>query len=408
MRKIIEGFCGIVILVSAVSYAGVNFTPVADISLNGGQYFLEAEPSSFGGNASIYFSPALNFSKESALIPVVSLGYNGTQDIQNLVGGGTLTRENADIGGTLKYITNIYGIKSKVRVNYKKSLINETKDEDWTEGLFDYDRVLFGVQGEKKLAGHELALMLDYYTVKFPNYASLVSQSKKDFKTSVDTVTHNEISQNAGENVLDYSDIKIGINAAKKYSDNFSANYGYSIDLRNYNDQTIVDSDGSFASDERKDIINTINAGLEYAYRRAVVGFDCKTAILSSNQDSYDADATKYVDDYYSYIKGIFTPSVSLYVGKGEQLSRFKMWWDIDLTKYSGRLARAADGDYTADKVKKSDNSFGLSYNYPIFDDLSAILYFSRRTADSNMKYEGNYKYNYTATNYYAGLNWQY
>ncbi|MDA3792357.1 MAG: hypothetical protein PF545_01700 [Elusimicrobia bacterium] len=411
MEKIITGLSGILVFVLVCSnniYAEAVFTPVADISLNGGQYFLEAEPSSFGGSANIDFAPALNFSKESALIPMINMGYNGTQDVHDLVGGGTLTRESADIGGTLKYITNIAGLKTKLRVNYKKSLINETKDEDWTDGLFDYNRILFGAQAERLFAGYDVSLAVDFYSAQFPNYASLVSQTEEEFNSSIDTNTHTEISQNAGTNVLDYSDIKAGIDASKKHTDVLSAAYGYSIDLRNYADQTVVESNGSFSSGKRKDTINSINAGLDYAYRRAVIGLKSEMSILSSNQNSYDADATKFIDNYYSYIKGAVTPSFALYLGKGERLSRFRMWWDIDLTGYAGRLAREEEGGYVTDKVKQLDNSFGISYRYPVFDSFYAHMQFSRRAASSNMKYEGNYKYNYTATNYYAGLNWQY
>ncbi|MGM0441817.1 MAG: hypothetical protein ACQEQC_05315 [Elusimicrobiota bacterium] len=392
----------------AISYAEVKYTPVADISVAGGQYFLEGTPSSFGGNSDIYFSPALNFGKDSSLVPVLSLNYSGTQDVQELVGGDTLTRQSADGGINLTYVTTYADVKTRIRTSYKKSFINETKDEGWGDGLFNYDRMLFGVEGEKKAFGHNMSLALDYYEVKFPNYSSLVSEAQEDFETAIDTYTYTEISQNAGEDVLDYSDVMVKLKGEKDYTANMSASYSYSLDLINYSDQTIVKEDGSFSPDLRKDIINTFRAGLDYNYRRAVIGLENETTFLNSNQNSYDSQATKYIENFYSYADTSFTPSLTLYLGDKDNLSLFNIMWNINWRKYSGRLVREDDASYTDSNVKQLYNNFGLSYRYPVAENLQLFARINRQVVSSNMDYEANYKYNYTATNYNVGLNWQY
>ncbi len=388
--------------------AEIKYTPVADISVSGGQYFLQGDPSSLGGNASIYFSPALNFNPETSLIPILSLNYSGTRDVRELVGGDTLTRQTGDGGINLIYVTSFSDIKTRVRTGYRKSLINETKDEDWSDGLFNYNRILFGVQGEKKIFGYDISLSGDYYRMNFPNYSSLVSEAREDFETSIDTYTYTEISENAGENVLNYSNIMVRLKGAKNYTGNLSAAYSYGVDLRNYDDQTIVQKAGSFSETLRSDLVHTFTAGLDYRYKKAVLGLENKTTFLSSNQNSYDSRTPKYIDNFYSYSATSFIPSLTLYLGDENKISSFNINWYISLRKYNDRLAREEDGDYTEDNIKQLYNNFGLSYRYPVSNNIYAFARLNRQVVSSNMDYEAAYKYNYTATNYSLGVNWQY
>ena len=113
--------------VSGIIKAEIKITPVADISLFGGQYYVVDAPSSFGGNSYMYFAPVVNFSENSALVPVFNLNYQGTKDVRELVGGGTLSREILDTGAMFKYIHKFEKLKGKVRIGYKNKLQNATK-----------------------------------------------------------------------------------------------------------------------------------------------------------------------------------------------------------------------------------------------------------------------------------------
>ncbi|MFW6134029.1 MAG: hypothetical protein ACOC5R_00465 [Elusimicrobiota bacterium] len=385
--------------------ARVKFTPVADISLTGGQYFLMDEPSSFGGNSSVYFSPVVGFSEKNYLIPVINLNYTGTRDVQELVDGDALTRESVDYGIILKYMYNS-PVKATLRTGYKKFLISETKDENFGQGLFDYNRKLIGLELEKKIFGYNIGLTGDYYTINFVNYASLVSQ--EEYKDSLDTQTYTEISENSGENVLDYSDVRIGIKAQDKKRDMLTLEYFYSIDFRSFLDQSTVQNDGSFSADLRKDIINTIGAGINYNLKRTVLGLKGQTGIVNSNQNSFDENAAKFINDYYSYYNIELFPSIAFLLGNKEKLYNLKFWWSVEYRRYNNRPAQDDEGDYLDEKVVNMDNSWGLYFGYPVAKNITASLSANRRTAQSTMKYEANYKYNYTVTNYYAGFNWQY
>ncbi len=386
--------------------AKVRITPVGNLSLYGGQYYLDDEPSSFGGNSSIYYSPVFNFSEKSALVPVINVDYSGVRSVQDIVGGGTLTRESIDGGATMKYVQGFGSWKIKARIGWKNSFINETADEKWGEGLFDYNRLLFSTALHRIIAGHDFSLTADYYTVSFPNYSSLIYE--EEYQTSIDTETYTELSANAGEDVLDYSNISVSLAASKRYSANFNAYYGYRLDLRGYKDQTLVQSDGSFAAGKRKDSVNTVYTGLGYKIKRTAVELEHETCLNKSNQNSYDANATKYNEDFYSYYSMEFTPAVAFYLGSNKRLSRLKFWWAIKLKRYAKRQAQDKNADYQDDKVHQTDNGFGVSYRYPIIKGMYAVLNANRRIMSSNMKYEGNYKYNYILSNYYFGLTWQF
>lgn len=384
----------------------IELTPVANLSLLGGQNYLDSDPSSFTGNGSLYYSPVLHFSKTKALVPVFNIDYRGTSDVDELVGGGTLTRETIVYGATVKYIFKIKDIKSKLRTSWKDSLINEAENEDWGEGLFDYTRLLIGGSLEKEMYKHNFAISFDYYNVKFPNYNSLIYE--EEFETSIDTETYTEISNNAGEDVLDYKNISIGLKASKAYSKRTNVFYSYNLDLRSYGDQTIVDDDGSFLSDKRKDTIHTLSAGIGYIVKRTELSLSNDTVINRSNQNSFDANTAKFIDNYYAYWATEFMPSVSFYFGNGELLSRLRFWWSIEHRKYNGRLAQDNKANYLDDKVWQRDNSFGISYIYPLTKNISISLQTNIRTSSSNMKYESNYKYNYNVTNYLLGFNQQF
>ncbi|MFC2061635.1 hypothetical protein ACFLUV_03910 [Elusimicrobiota bacterium] len=365
MKKIIIVFILVLGAFLSVSNAQIRVTPVANITLAGGQYFLDEEKSSFGGNSSIYYSPVVNFSETNALVPVFNIDYSGTRNVQDLVGGGTLTRQTADVGATIKYVRVFEDLKVKTRVGWKRSLINETEDEKWNRGLFDYDRLLFGVGVQKPVFGHGLSLSADYYTVSFPNYSSLIYE--EEYETSIDTETYTEISNNAGEDVLDYQNTAITLEVSKNYTDKFNAFYSYRLDTRPYKDQTIVQNDGSFSAEKRKDTINTLALGVAYRVSRVKVGLENEVHMNRSNQNSYDANATKFNKDFYSYNSVEFSPLLTFYLGSGERLSRLGFWWSIEFKRYNERLAQDVSASYTSDKVRQTDNGFGLSYSYPLF-----------------------------------------
>src|SRR6185295_12973600 len=144
--------------------------PVASLSLLGGQYFIEGKSANFGGHADAFFSPVVRVSENQQLIPVYSGSYSGTQDVQELAGGGVLTRQRQAHTLSLAYSLQRDFDKVTPRLSYTKALARETTDEKWGKGLFDTDTVAVGVAGEHERYWGTVTESYDFYGVRYPNY----------------------------------------------------------------------------------------------------------------------------------------------------------------------------------------------------------------------------------------------
>ncbi len=333
----------VLILFCPLVAGAAQTTYVADLTVRGGQYFLDGKSSSFGWNSSLYFAPVVNFSGGDILIPVFNMNYRGTRDVRELVGGDTLVRQTMDYGLYTKYTRNYGKTDLSLRFAANQSLINETKDESWGSGLFDYFTLMGGAEFARGLGIHQAVLSADYYSTSFSNYASLVSEIDGDeFGQALDdSDLYAEISENAGENVLDFRGAAIGAALISEYGRTM-LNYGWRIDLRNYPDQYLVKSDGSFSSSKRKDTVNTVTFSINRPVKRTMLGADTELMFFSSNQNSFDAPATKFLEDFHSYTSWRFSPVAVIYLGR--RFSQLSLRGFVGATYYSSRLARNKKG----------------------------------------------------------------
>ena len=53
-------------------------------------------------------------------------------------------------------------------------------------------------------------------------------------------------------------------------------------------------------------------------------------------------------------------------------------------------------------------NTFRVSVGYPLFKGLSLQLQYAGQHADSNMRYEQVYRYNYSSSHYLGGLSYEF
>ena len=387
--------------------AETKITPVANIDLLGGQYWVsESAPASFGGNLNIFFSPAINFGSGTALLPIYSGSYSGTKDVQELVGGGTLARELQDHSLSFKFVKKLPSqMKLKVSAGYKIEYLKETIDETWGKGLFDYNKTSVGFEFEKPLEALKIRSGLDYYTMAYPNYQALIT--KPEFETSLDTTTYSELSTQAGINVLDYSTIALFFEGARQFSEGFMGFARYNLALKNFVDQKTVQSSGEFSGTLRADTVHYLAAGASFGTSRVKLGFSDTIQLYDSNQNSFDIANSKYIANYYDFIENSFSPNVVFSLGSGEIPMKLSFFWDIAYRVYGERLAQQADSVYKADKISQTINTTGVSFVYPIAGSLSAKFAANYRDSVSNMKYEKNYKYNYYTLNYFVGINWQ-
>jgi hypothetical protein len=246
---------------------------------------------------------------------------------------------------------------------------------------------------------------VDYYTMHYPNYQSLVSQSQ--FETSLDTTTYSELSQQAGTDVLDYTAVATFLEVSHKFSPKVVGLAHYDFSMKSFNDQNTVSRTGEFTATKRSDMIHYLTLGLTVATPRVSLGLSNTVQMYDSNQNSWDAANGEFTPNYYDFLEEGFAPSISFYLGKLEMPSRLSFFWELSYRLYNERLAQYADGTPKTDKVYQVANTMGASFTYPLAKSLSIKCAANYRDASSNMRYEKNYKYNYYTVNYFCGLNWE-
>src|SRR5258708_40126065 len=98
MRKIA------LLLLMTVPIHAVEVRPVVNAQLLGGQNFYNGAESSFGAVAALTASPYMKFNDQWSLVPLYSGSYQGTAQVQDLVGGGTLFQDSQN------HVVSIKGI----------------------------------------------------------------------------------------------------------------------------------------------------------------------------------------------------------------------------------------------------------------------------------------------------------
>ena len=384
--------------------AGIKLTPVVNASLLGGKYYLGSDAASFNGRLDLLLSPALNLGENHDLIPLYSWNYSGTQDIQELAGGGVLTRQRQAHSLSLRYVYTRDFDKYKPRFSYSKALVQETKDEDWGDGLFDYGTLSFGLEAEQERPNGTFTESYDYYVVEYPNYSTLLSQSG----TVIDTTTFNELSSNAGTNTMDNASHRLALGYTW-FPEPLVMRAGYDLTYRTYGDQAVISEPAAglpyFSSDKRSDMIHNLSFTATRTLKPLQLSAKLRGGWLSSNQNSYDSSRTTYIDDYYSYTEVGFAPAMSLALRDGIQFSLALDWRRL---AYLGRLCQNAAGAYSASKIHQTLWLSSLSARYPVYKKLFARAVYNYQVSSSNMRYEAGYRYNYRASTYLLGVEWEF
>lgn len=389
---------------AAPAGAGVSVTPSGDISALGGKYYLDSDAASFQGRFDAFLSPAMNLGEGHDLLPVYSGSYSGTQDVQELAGGGVLTRQRQTHTFSLKYVYTDEFDKYKPRVSWSRALVRETRDENWGKGLFDYDTLSAGFEAEQERPHGTFTESYDLYKVAYPNYSTLLSQSQ----TVIDTATFSELSANAGKNTMDNVNHRLAL-AYKWFPDPAVMEAFYDITYRNYGDQPVVARPAAgqpaFKNDKRSDLVQDLGLRVSRSVKPLFVSVGARVGWLSSGQNSYDSSRTKYIPDYYSYADAELSPSATLAFAGGAQFSFSLDWRRL---YYLGRLRQDASGGYGSSKINQTFWLSSLSARYPLGAGLYTKAAYNYQVSSSNMRYEANYKYNYRANTWLLGLEWEF
>lgn len=363
--------------------------PVGEINLTGGASFFEGESSASGGNFNIAAVPAVKFSESVVLLPGYYGNYRGSKSVYELLGGGTLYQDSMSHNFTLRLINKLSPEhKFKLKTGYVFNYFRETTDEDWGEGLFDFEKFTLGIENETQncMGMDKFISSFDIMKVKFPEYASLAS-----------ALYGQEVFP--GTNILDFSGINIYFRGLKKLNAKSIVDVNLNFMLKDFPDQNLIDPQGEYTLTKRNDRTSSLDMVYSRLFGSFSAGLTLGAVVNRSNQDHFDAAAPKFVDNYYDYNAYSVGPVVSF--GDKFQVS---CAYKYGIKNYEGRLTQKANSDYTASKVQNKTHFVSLGSSYRLTKKLKAKVSANYFTQDSNQDYEAVYKYNYDTYNFDAGV----
>lgn len=382
--------------------SAVPIKPVWDLRFMGGQHFFEGTASSLGGNIDFTYTPVMALKPKWTLYPTYMGSYQGTRDVQELAGGGTLFQDSMGHAVLIKSVHQAgesWKIKPSLGARY--NLLRETKDEDWGDGLFDYQKFSGGLEGEwsrSKETGGRLAY--DYYQLTFPNYQSLESAS--------DPTLAREL---AGENVLDSANHMVTLGFWLPLPSEGRLETSFVFNKRGYDDQPLVRPDGGLEGTERQDTAMTLGAQMSYPLTfgdrlRGAGELGLSVGTQDSNQNHYDARKAVFIPDYYNHTQFSVAPRFT--AAFGERPWILSLGAGYERRAYADRPVQDGEGNYLSEKLNMSVINTQISVAYPVSKNMRLRFQTSWAWSDSNMQYEKVFRYNYKIANYMMGFSYEY
>ena len=394
---------------AAAPLSAYETVPYYKASLAGGQHFFETSAGSLSGNASLTAAASMKFSPIFTLIPMYSGRYQGSKQVADLAGGGTLFQALMDHKASIKGVYSAGpGLTIKPELAFKREYLKETRDEAWGDGLFDYTRPGASIEAEYLYSDpFTLRAGYDLYNLRFHNYTSLESQIG-----AADGSLAREL---AGDHVLNSLNGNFYAAANGKMPWDSIGDLTVSYTGRTYGKQRVVDEAGQLAAKTRKDSVAAAGFGWRFpgklsGGRLLVPGLSLSYAANRSNQNNYDTQNTKFIKNYYGYARA----GAGLFVSLRAPLEGGKRFWETRLgadwtrTDYDKRLVQDATGLYKTGKVyisaitSSADLSYGIAKNFK----LNASMQYGRQS--SNMKYEKLYRYTFSMFSYLLGFSYEY
>ncbi|MHB2026404.1 MAG: hypothetical protein ACYCPQ_07165 [Elusimicrobiota bacterium] len=417
-------FCAAAFLPSlaAAQADPLGWSFLGDTTLAAGQYFFNNSAGSVNGYADADFQESKSFSTASGFYLSEHTVYSGFKQVDDLAGGGTLFQQSLDntVGATyIRRFENGYSVKPSVEA--EAQLFRETTDESWGGGLYDYYRGSAGVTLEHKTRWSlsipwTWQLSYDFYYTHYPHFQALASQFGSALATP-----------DQGSYLLDSITNQVSYRSDFDLPGFASAWIFYSMDLAEFPDQNLVNSQDQYLSATRSDAYQSLSAGYSKRFldiqKKSLHVLGRKFAILPrtrptlslsaafdnlvSNQNNFDTDPShlQYEGGYFNYWEPHISPAVSLeFLPSRATLS---CSYDFAYREYPGRLAQFADGTYTAQRLHQYIHSMVIEADYPIWKSLSFTARGIWSDYISNTQFQQTYVYDYVSMVYYGGIEWK-
>lgn len=402
-------------LAFALPASAVEWTPVLSGSLAGGQYFFKSTRGTLSGNAALTAAGLGKISDAWTVMPMYMGSYRGTKGVDDGVAAGTLFQQGMTHAVSATGIRRIHDSNWRVKpsAGYKREFLKETRNEDWGQGLFDYEKISAGIELENQYKEpYAWRAGLDAFRVRFPNFESLESRSGTDpfgsplgrelaSKRTLDT--YNWQASVSGTRPWPYEDPTVVLSGS------------YSILYKDFLDQRIIKEDGQIRDAGRKDFQQALGGSIARPMQVTPFGKDARLDLSlglnfihnKSNQNSFDAAFARYIDDFYGYWTVGGGPSAFLSWGERKAPTWASMSFRWSRQSFTGRLVQDEVGVYGAEKQKHDRYNLSFGYGYPIAPKLTLTFRTHFLWAASNHKFQKNYAYAYRAMNYLLGVSYE-
>ncbi|MDE2291827.1 MAG: hypothetical protein KGL53_07070, partial [Elusimicrobia bacterium] len=374
--------------------------------LLGGRLFADGRPGSFSGRASGEAASAVPLGERWTLFPTVSAAWSGVESALDVPGGTTLFQESLLSRVRVKAVLRPEASRWswKAWTGWRGELLKETKDESWFHGLFDNHTVDVGLEAERTARGGARAsFSYAFSRTLFPNYSSLESSAPSD---PYGRPLAREL---AGVRVLDWDGhlFSAGLSVPLPHGLDASARGG--LQLRDYLEQHLVQSDGLLGPGTRSDVVGLLSAGLGasgevWPDARAGGGLDVSFEDDVSDQASFDPASGRYEPHHYDYTQWSVGPRASLSYGDPRAPLRLSLAAAASLRRWPHRSARDASGLFTGAGLTESDWSVSAEGRWPLAPGLSLVGRVERTWARANDHDEALHRFNYDATSVLAGV----
>lgn len=384
-------------------------TPYVAAQFLMGQYFFGGEEGNLSGNASFLASSVIKHEglKRWSFVPLLSVRYQGTKQVTDLVGGGTLFQELSESRLAVRAVYQpSTRWKIKPEVGYKWQFLKETRDEEWGKGLFDHERPNASVEAEYIYRDpFSVRAGYDYYQIRFPNYVSLESQAQAQPGEKL-------ARELAGARVIDSTNHALYAGGSVEVPWRSFLEGTYTATFRSFPEQHVVTETGDLAGSTRRDTAQSLSLAWrvprEAGGWRTVAGLSAQFLRNDSNQNSYDAQRTKFLDGYYDSkaARGSIEVGVSKKLGE-RRTAQAKASAGLGQVRYPGRIVQDASGLYRSGAVSQTERVLSAAFSYPIAPHFLWSLQAGYGRQTSNQDFEKLYRYNFTTTNYLMGFSYE-
>ena len=412
MRKPL--FCAAVLLAAALPASAVEWTPVFNASVSGGQYFFKGQRGNLGGNAAVTAAGMAKLNERWSLLPVYNVSYRGTKGVEDGVAAGTLFQQQMDHTVSLTGIRKIEDSTWRIKpsAGYKREFLKETRDESWGKGLFDYEKISAGVEVENIYKEpFSLRAGIDVFRVRFPSYESLESRSGVDPFGSPPAAS----SPRSTRLIPTTGRPRLRQPPLAHRDPKFVLSGSYSFLYKDFLDQRIVQNTGQFADVARRDFQQSLSGSVGRPIPVHVFGADGRLDLSLglnfsynlSNQNSFDATFVRFLDDSYSYWTLGAGPGAMLSWGDKKEPSWTSASFRWTRQTYLGRLVQDSVGVYGSAKQARPVHVLG-GVRLPDAPKLTMTFRTNILWAASNHQYQKNYSYTYRAMNYLIGVAYEF